>query len=353
MLFSLESDGGDHILFYLVPDAHSEIPRAQVVVGGEPVLEWEANELREAVRVAGRHESGRCGFRLDCSMLPELPSIADLEIYEATSNLLVYRRRPPGAVAKKVFRLEPHLLPMLAFERSVKPYFHYCARQIENHGLESATQMFLVARIDSIYLSGRINYKNFDFYIDSVFEPVVFLSDPHVLLAERLLVLAKLWQAGKLGALSERDAMLLEPAAAFAAELPMNDGRGLKRALRNPPEEVAVALVNPVTRLLTAKTPSEMPRPGALSTALDTIAAFTIVGVEGDEHGFRDTFAQLIGADPDSLDPPSIPGAVAQLADLLREEADVERLIDIDLDLFTAARNAHRKALQSSNATEG
>jgi hypothetical protein len=91
-------------------------------------------------------------------------------------------------------------------------------------------------------------------------------------------VLSKLYEADRLDALSQRDAVLLGPAAAFAADLKMSDGKSLRRALRNPPPEVAVALVNPMTRMLTTRVPDEMPRPGALAGALDTIASFTIVG---------------------------------------------------------------------------
>jgi hypothetical protein len=350
MLFNLERDDGDIIEFYLAPDAHSEIPRVTVFVDGAEAMEFPANELRDAMRIAGRHESGLCGFRIDSAMIPNLAAVTDLEVIESESNLLIYRRCPATPVAKKVLRLEPRLLPMLGFERSVKPHFQYYARQIENYGLESATQMFTTS-IASIYLSGRINFKNFEYYVDSVFDPVVFLNAPHVMLAERLLVLAKLHQAGKLAALSARDAMLLAPAAAFAAALDLTDGRALRRALKDPPQEVAVALVNPLTRLLTTKAPDEMPRTGALASALDVLARFAVVGIETDARGFRDAFAQHIGRPADTIEVAEVPGAVRHLAHIIETEAHAEALMDYDLDIYATVRDAHQQAMSAQSGT--
>lgn len=354
MLFNLERDDGDLVLFYLVPDTHSEVPAARVAVDDyRTVIEFEANELRDAIRMAGRHETGLCGFRLDASILPGLAGFEDLEIRERDSNILIYRRRPRDAVARKILRIETRFLPMFSFERSVEPYFQYYSRQIENYGLESSTQMFQFSDIDSVYLAGRINYVNFAYYAEEFFERVMLVDDPFVILAERLLVLGKLHESGRLNALSDRDAVLLGPAAAFAAQLPIADGKAIRRALRNVPREVAVALANPVTRLLTTKTPDEMPRPGALASALDTIASFAIVGIDDDEVGFRDTFAHLIERDPETIAMTGVPAGVARFAQLLREEAQAESLIATDLELHAVVTSAHRRAVSRSEDTEG
>jgi hypothetical protein len=60
----------------------------------------------------------------------------------------------------------------------------------------------------------------------------------------------------------------------------------------------------------------------------------------------------LIDTDPEAIEWPEVPAAVVRLAQLLEAEADVEQLIDIDLDLFAAVRNAHRKASKRQDETE-
>lgn len=345
MLFNLENDSTHEITFYLVPDTYSEIPAARVTVDGEVVLEFEANEVREALVVARRHENGRCGFKLDASMLPGIADLTDLSIFEKSTGAMVYRRRPANAVNQKILRLETRLLPSFSFDKKASDHFQYFSRQIENFGLETSTQMFRLNYVESVYLSGRINFKNYQYHVDSVFAPIICIDNPYAALAERLLVLSKLEQRGLMHILSDRDAMLLAPAAGFASGLPLDDGKALRKALRNVPQEVAVALANPLTRLLTSSMPDEMPRRGALASALDTIANFAIVGLYEDAAGFRDAFAHFVERDKDAFEVPQVNPAVKQLADLIEKEARAEALIEADLEVYWYVKQAHESAV--------
>ena len=44
--------------------------------------------------------------------MPGIAAVAGLEIEEAESGLLIYRRSRPQFVPDKVFRMETHLLPL-------------------------------------------------------------------------------------------------------------------------------------------------------------------------------------------------------------------------------------------------
>jgi hypothetical protein len=112
MLFNIEDDRGDLLVCYVVPDGFSTIPRVRLVEAGETIGVLEANETREALVGAGRHETGRCGFRLDDAVVPGLRGRKSLEIYDEDSGVLIYRRPRPKMLQKRLLRLETHLFPL-------------------------------------------------------------------------------------------------------------------------------------------------------------------------------------------------------------------------------------------------
>ncbi len=115
MLFNLEADTGDRVTFYVVPDGFQGVPNIRVFNGGEELFVFEANEARQALVAASRHETGQCGFSIDSSLVPDLPALSNLELYEAETGVLIYRRRrAPHMVAHKILRLETTPLSTLA-----------------------------------------------------------------------------------------------------------------------------------------------------------------------------------------------------------------------------------------------
>ncbi|MGL4242266.1 MAG: hypothetical protein ACRCTI_14245, partial [Beijerinckiaceae bacterium] len=92
MLFSLDTDFGDTVTFYIVPDNFSATPSARISSGDQVVLEIEADGVIDALVLAGRHSTGRCGFTLTNDILPNLGSLDDLAIEDVETGILVYRR---------------------------------------------------------------------------------------------------------------------------------------------------------------------------------------------------------------------------------------------------------------------
>ena len=72
MLFNMETDTGDRVTGYLVPDGYSEVPSIRLRSEGGEVLSLAANEIREALVVAGRHETGQCGFSVGTEHIPNI-----------------------------------------------------------------------------------------------------------------------------------------------------------------------------------------------------------------------------------------------------------------------------------------
>ena len=127
-------------------------------------------------------------FRFDPSIVANLRDLADLELFEAETGILIYKRPRPHNIKKKLLRLETHLFPLWTLDNAIAPQFQYFAKGIESHGRETVTQLFLLNNVESVYLSGNILYKNFAYFIEFGFQTFMMLQDPYEELAERLLV---------------------------------------------------------------------------------------------------------------------------------------------------------------------
>jgi len=338
MLFNVESDSGDRVIGYLGPDAYSSVPTIRISSGGKDVLTLSANEVREALVIAGRHESGVCGFSIDTKMLPGLADMADLAIYEAETGLLVYRRPRPSDIQRRILRLESHLFPLWQLDKALEPYFQYFSIGIENLGRESVTQLFLLNHVNSSYLSGRILYRTYASYIQAGFKTILLVQNPYEELAERLLVLGNVNRL-KEAHLGLRDSVEMRAVIGFAeaivaADRLSEDGMQLKRTLRQMPEDVAATLACPLVRLLTSSTPDEMPTKGAVATALDFLASAALVGLRHESDKFLTAIGQMLKIDPEIL--PAVPQfqSVSLLAEKLRNTGEVDALLEKDVELY-------------------
>ena len=333
MLFNIEEDSGERVTGYVVPDGYSGVPVIRVCGRGQQLTVFAANEKREALVHAARHETGQCGFSIDASIVPELRDLADLELFDAETGMLIYRRPRPDNIRKKLLRLETHLFPLWALDNAVAQQFQYFAKGIENFGRETVTQLFLLNQVESVYLSGKILYKNYAYFVESGFHTLVMLQDPYAELAERLLVLSKIRKTGA-GHLGMREGAALEPAMDFAETLPIQNEKALRRALRQMPGDVALLLANPLVRQLTAASPDEMPSGGAVAAALDILANSILVGRRHEPGKFLQAFAEFLNIEAGSL--PSTPqfANVAPLARLLRDCGEVDIILEKDLELY-------------------
>ena len=346
MLFNLEEDHGDRLLLYLVPDGFARVPGVRVVSGGEEIYSCDANERRDALVGAGRHETGQCGFNIGPEQIPGLAGITDVSVHDRESGVLIYRRRRPEHVARKVLRLETHLFPLWNFDNALAGRFQYFERGVDHFGRETTTQMFLLNKVDSVWLSGRIQYKNFAYYIDQGFEPTIILQDPYEEFAERLLVLAMLGDDSHTY-LGERDATRLVSTIDFAKSVPVDaDVRQLRRVLERMPDEVELMLAEPLVRMLTTSTPDEMPGRAGVASALDVLSTCQIIGLRGNFDEYRTALAAWLEIPEDVL--PLAPRfqRVQEFAAKIRESRRVDHLVERDCEVFDHFMTAYRKSLE-------
>ncbi len=237
MLFGLEKDTGPQLVWYVVPDGYGDIAKAVVFGNGQKLITLAANEVRSALVDAGRHPTGMCGFALDDATLPGLANIYDLEIRDAATDILIYRRAKDTDVKQKLIHIYPEIFPPRAFISQLDPLFQYSGIRLEIHGHETVTQFFHIRDCDSMFFSGRFLFDNYANWIEDRLRPLIFINDPYVVLAERILVLSKLNQVGRPElVLGERDAMLFKPAMDYIQTIDLQNTRDVKQPLSISPK---------------------------------------------------------------------------------------------------------------------
>lgn len=339
MLFNIEVDEGSRIVGYLVPDAFTGSPSVRVSDGKRDLLVLPCREERASLVAAGRHDTGRCGFTVDETIIADLARQEALELYDQETNILIYRRRAPSQVTqKRIFRLETHLFPLWRLDDSLDRHFQYFHKGIERPGRETTTQLFLMNNSTSLYLSGRLVFKTYENYIDKSFNCIALLHDPYMELAERLLTLKHVRNVGA-EILGERDAMAYGPAIDFAEAI-VDDEKALHRAFATMPRAVIGNLANPLTRQLAARTPDEVPTKGAIATALGTLSSFAILGLRERQDLFLAQLADLMGIAADAL--PPIPDFVRtrELAEQLKGVPEAGLLMAQDLEVYHHVKSA-------------
>ncbi len=343
MLFNVETDTGSQLTGYFVPDSSSELPRITVRRRGTDLLTLETSEVRASLVVAGRHATGQCGFTIDETHIPGLAGLEDLELSDAETGILIYRRRPTGTVLDlNIFRLETHLLPLWRLDDSLSHKFRYWYKGIDRYGRETSTQVFCLNNCISLYVSGRLLYQNYEFYLEKGLTTVALIRDPFDELAERLLLLNMIGDGGE-QLLGARDALTFEETIAYAAELQTFEEHELRRFFRRLPNSVMSVLSNPLVRQLTSNTPDQMPNLGSVAAALEALSSFKIVGLRADIGHFIAAIADLIGADTEDLPTLDEYHRVSEVGEKLRKIRLVENILEKDLELYHQMATAYAK----------
>ena len=342
MIFNIYHDGGNRVCGTVIPDSYSGSCRIRASVSGREVGIFPTDELNQGARDLGVHETGLVNFSITEEKLPGLSTFEDLELHEADSDLLLYRRFRPGMISQKFLRLETQLLPLWRLDEAVKHRFQQYYRGIEALGRNGTTQIFLLYQ-DSIYVSGRILVRNFMHCVDKGFKFITIVRDPYEELAERLLVMNKI-EKGQINPLGERELMNLREAIEYSASLPLDNEKAFTRALRRMPMEVAMSLANPVVRQFSTSTLDEQPSQGGVAAALDVLAQSTLVGLRAESDQFANAFGELLSQDLANVSFfPDFP-KVTELAEMIRLSGYCDTILEKDLELYGYVLESRRKA---------
>ena len=343
MHFNIEFDEGNQIVGYLVPDSAVKIPSLRISDGQRDLVVLPCNQDRPILVTVGRHDTGRCGFVIDQSIIPDLVEQKSLEIYDQETNLRLYRRRSPlEVVQKKVLRFETHLFPLWGLDDALEPHFQFFHKGIERHGRETTIQFFELLNSQSLYLSGRLLFKQFERYVSGIFNSIALIHEPHMELAERLLTLKHIRKFSKV-ILGERDAMIFSPTIEFAGAIELDEAK-LHRSFASMPRDVIANLANPLTRQFATSTVDEMPTRHSVATALRSLASFAVLGVRERQDLFLQQVSELLGT-PLDLSPARNFDKAAELARILRHIPEAGVLIERDLEVYDHIRSAIKSAV--------
>lgn len=343
MLFNIEADRGDQIVGYVVPDDYTASPTLRITQSGIQIAELPCREARPSLVAAGRHATGLCGFTVDSSIIPDLVSNQSLEIRDAESGIMIYRRRNGAEVThRRVFRLETHLFPLWRLDEKVEHRFQFFHKGVERHGRETALQVFMLENVNSLYVSGRLTFSSYSNYLQDKFNSIILMHDPYLELAERLLTLKHVSRFGE-ELLGPRDMLTYQRAIEFAQQIEP-DGSGLRRAFDSMPRDVIGALANPLTRQLASEALDEPPPKNGVAKALAALASFSVVGLRESQDRFLEEVEALLDIEPGVL--PTLPhfAAVGELARELHRLPEVDLLLEQDLEIYQTAKAAIEEA---------
>ena len=333
MLFSVEYDTGSSIKAYLIPDSGGLASVVTIRGRGADLLTLSATDERPEIVASGRHASGMCGFTITETHIPDLAGYLDLEIVEASSGVMIYRRAMPSFIEAKVFRLETHLLPLWRVDDALKARFQFWYKGVDRHGRETATQAFCVHKANSAYISGRLFFANIQFYLSQGFKTVTMFREPFDELAERLIVLKNVGeQAAEL--LGPRDALTYETVIQALAEVDTFDYQSCRRFFKRADETMFAALNNPLVRQLTSNSFEEIPTKACISTALQILSDFQVLSLRSDAGHFSEGLAEMLDLGGESIPTMKEFKRVSELGAVLREIKDAELMLEYDLELY-------------------
>jgi hypothetical protein len=342
MIFNIFHDSGDRVSGTIIPDNPSVVCNIRVLAGGGEIAVLPTNELNQRVLDLRLHDTGLVNFTITERSLSGLATFDDLEIHDADTDILFYRRLRPSMLLGKYLRLETHLLPLRRLDDAVKSRFQMHYSGIETRGLNFSRQIFVLSQ-NSIYASGRILVNNFMFCVDKGFKFIVTLHDPYVELAERILVLNNIKKVGT-SFLGERESIHLGKAIEYAASLPVTSENALKKALQQMPTDLIVALANPVVRQLSTSNLDEPLGKGSVARALDFLSQSTVIGLRSEPELFAHSLGELFDLDPISLRVAPPLQKVIELAEAVRSWSFLEVVLEKDLELYHYVLEAHQQA---------
>ncbi len=339
MRYFIDHDQGDSIRGWIVPDNPLAISRVVVSVDGRRVAEVPASFTDEAFKRNGWHATGQCTFMVTPAEVPGLPELPRLELYDADTNVLVYRRVPPeGRVRLRTMLINTGIEPETALQAALFPHFQHCYFGVHKLPDEILTCVLTGPAAPSAFLSGAVTIPRYEnFLTPDLMITAILLQEPQIEMATRMLWLkaragdaadpARSW---RLGPLAE--------AASFAAEYDFTDVKSLKRFFRMLPEPAYRLLYNPLTRQLGTRMPEDRLHPGNSIAAIEILARVGIVGHKTRFSAFASTLFDRLGIAAPIPTLPAVPAETQALAERLKSVKAVEEMIVFDVAMSDAVK---------------
>jgi hypothetical protein len=339
MRYFIDHDQGHSIRGWIVPDNPLAISRVVVSVDGRRVAEIPASVIDEAFKRNGWHATGQCTFVVTPAQVPGLAELPRLELYDADTNVLIYRRVPAaGQIQLRAMLVNTGIEPESALQAALFPHFQHCYFGIHKLPDEILTCVLTSSAAPSAFLSGAVTIPRYEnFMTPDLMVTAILLQDPHLEMATRLR-----WLKARAGdaadpARSWRLGSLVEAAASTEA-YDFTDVKSLKRFFRMLPEPAYRLLYNPLTRQLGTRMPEDRLHPGNSIAAIEILARVGIVGHKTRFPAFASTLFDRLGISAPIPALPPVPAETQALAERLRTVKAVDEMIVFDVAMSDAVK---------------
>jgi hypothetical protein len=348
MMFTVDSDTGDAIVGWVVPDNPNETPTLTVYLPDRDPIDIVATIARPDILDLGMHNTGMVGFLVGESLIPTLRDEIGLELRDTLSKTLIYKRfNPDRHLVKKLMYFDASVVPQRKCYRHINSNFAMNFNVAHSYPYETLDVIMRIYYSKSIFVAGRPYYLRYANSLkDKNFCVIALLRNPFEDLAERLLFLNLLARSRDAGELSAYAAGLM-PLTDFASAFPFNDARGMDRAFRQAPKEIRNLLNDPLTRMLACNI-DEPPKRNHVTLALDNLAGMNAVGTHDRFPDFKLMVAGVVGADIFQDSAPETFQTVKDLAGSLAKLGSVQNLLENDLALYSYVSEALENGLAAT-----
>jgi hypothetical protein len=349
MQFHIDADHGASVTGWVVLENPAAIPKISVSSPNHRrESEIEANVLREDLKELGLHATGMAGFVLDEASVPGIRELDDLELRDAESRLLIYRRfRPNAHVGKKVFLYNLSAMPQTHVDEYLSQHFAQSYFAVERHSFDTLFSIFNNHFAKSVFVSGRPRYFRYEQLLrDKDYAVVALLRDPYEELAERLLFV-RFALSGEGPAFAAHYLTGIESLNDLVRNLDFEDRDSLKSAFGALTDAQRDALASPFVRALACSL-DEIPDRKHVAIALEKLSAMDLVGLASHFEEFRSMLSELVGVEISAQCHLRRVSWVPKVAAHLRQIEAVRYLLALDSELYRHAQAAIKKGLNAA-----
>ena len=222
MRFYVDHDLGALSRCWVAPDNPVAISRIYVTLEGRRVAELDAWLVDDVIRLQGWHSTGQCVFEITDAQAPGISQARRVELYDADTNVLIYRRSPrTDLIQAKVVLVDTSIIGDSAIQSVLFDHFQQSYFGVGTLSDEVLRVLFESPWMTSSFFSGLILMPRYEgSFVGDEILTTTLIHDPYVEMATRLL-----W-------LKARAAITADPAQAW---------RRLAGRMRKP-REIAVLM---------------------------------------------------------------------------------------------------------------
>lgn len=346
MQFKIVKDTGDLIVARMVLEKESAAPKILVLAPDADEVEIEASRSKQREKNRGK-QLLIANYRVTEDLFPNLSETKDIEIRDAASGVLLFRRFDPEQHLKsRLFLHSLQVMPEQGLESALSRHFAMAYHAVERFSLEVLTDLISNESAPSVCMMGRPALKHcLEPLKAGGFKTATLLRDPYEEFAERLWFVRLIVENKGTGQFLDR-LTDLRPLLKRARNVETGNDESPVEMLKSLNKKQRQALANPLTRSLACDL-EETPTQHHVSIALNNLSHMDLVGLAERFEDFKPSFYELLNLEIDLLEgyQPTANAWVTKAAAELAQFEEIDSLLALDVELYAHAKEAVELAL--------